>query len=410
MAIKRTSSIDRSTSLPIGSSFTSQSQIAQAAIEQDIADELHGNREMDNDDDIENTLSPTISRQEYSGHSLTGSYHRPNYFASGVNKPPFSVAASLPERNYLTEREEAEAIAEERSLLRDNSIIPPKHPRARRDSSRSNITANRIRDRISPAIPRIASHQELNDEEHAIDERPAAETSALLGDGGDPAQPYGGCDDETVTQKWEEAVADGKISTTWQREAKVIARYSRPLILTFLLQWSFTQASVVTVGHIGKKELGAVSLGSMTAGITGYAVYQGLATSLDTLCAQAYGSGHKTLVGLQMQRMALFLWAITIPIAIVWASGTQILTAIIPDAEVAALAGRYLKVLIAGAPGYAAFESGKRFVQAQGMFSVNMYCLLICAPLNALMHYLFVFVSCLISFDQRIKLLRGASS
>jgi MATE family multidrug resistance protein len=88
--------------------------------------------------------------------------------------------------------------------------------------------------------------------------------------------------------------------------------------------------------------------------------------------------------------MLYFLWLITIPIAIIWAFGTEIISLIVPEQETARLAGLYLKVLIAGAPGYAAFESGKRYLQAQGLFSATMYVLLICAPLNALMNYLFV--------------------
>ncbi|RYP13709.1 hypothetical protein DL767_010613 [Monosporascus sp. MG133] len=44
----------------------------------------------------------------------------------------------------------------------------------------------------------------------------------------------------------------------------------------------------------------------VTANVTCYAPMQGLATTLDTLCAQAYGSGHKHLVGLQLQRMTYF--------------------------------------------------------------------------------------------------------
>lgn len=63
------------------------------------------------------------------------------------------------------------------------------------------------------------------------------------------------------------------------------------------------------MGHIGVAELGAASLGSMSANISGYAIFQGLSTSLDTLCAQAYGSGRKKLVGLQMQRMIYFFVA-----------------------------------------------------------------------------------------------------
>jgi MATE family multidrug resistance protein len=128
----------------------------------------------------------------------------------------------------------------------------------------------------------------------------------------------------------------------------------------------------------------------VTASITGYAVYAGLATSLDTLCSQAYGSGRLHLVGLQLQRMLYFLWLITIPIAIIWFFGTQLLSHIVPEQETAHLAGLYLKILILGTPGYATFEAGKRYLQAQGLFSATMYVLLICAPLNALMNYIFV--------------------
>jgi len=37
--------------------------------------------------------------------------------------------------------------------------------------------------------------------------------------------------------------------------------------------------TIFVVGHIGTDELGAVSLATMTANITGLAVYEGLATS-----------------------------------------------------------------------------------------------------------------------------------
>lgn len=219
----------------------------------------------------------------------------------------------------------------------------------------------------------------------------ASERTALLGSlgpqEGDESTP------EYTTIRWQNATGPTKNQKIWQREAQVLARYSRSLILTCMLQYSLPMASIFTVGHIGKIELGAVSLASMTVNITGYAVYQGLATSLDTLCAQAYGSGNKVLVGLQMQRMIYFLWVMTIPIGIIWLSGTQILEAIVPEKETAALAGLYLKVVLFGAPGYAVFESGKRFAQAQGLFSATLYVLLLCAPLNAFLNWLFVWVS-----------------
>jgi MATE family multidrug resistance protein len=128
----------------------------------------------------------------------------------------------------------------------------------------------------------------------------------------------------------------------------------------------------------------------MTANITCYAPIQGLSTCLDTLCAQAYGSGHKHLVGLQLQRMTVLLWILLFPIALLWYNATAILTSIIPDPETAALAGMYIKVLILGTPGVAAFESGKRFVQAQGLFHATTWVLLVGAPLNIFANWFFV--------------------
>ena len=74
----------------------------------------------------------------------------------------------------------------------------------------------------------------------------------------------------TNTRPCEDDVADildlsrenGTVHTTWKHEAKVLAAYSRPLIITFVLQYSVPLVSVVTVGHLGKAELGAVSISS----------------------------------------------------------------------------------------------------------------------------------------------------
>jgi len=180
--------------------------------------------------------------------------------------------------------------------------------------------------------------------------------------------------------------------TTAGQEARLLFQYSVPLMGTYLLQYSFSLTTLFVVGHIGTQELGAVSLATMTANITGLAVYEGLATSLDTLCAQAYGSGRKELVGLYLQRMVLFMLAATVPIGAVWLCSGWILAALVPETELAHLAGRYLSLLLAGAPGYAIFEAGKRFTQAQGLFNAALFVLLISTPINMLLHYAFVFV------------------
>jgi len=378
------------TSRSFGTSYRSGQNALEIA-EQSIAKDCEDNDGLREGQNVGAALSRTTShdRAGLSQHSMAGNYRRPSW-TSGAPRP--FMASQPPERGVSLDQEREAAIREERSLLRDNNLLPRKHSR---QSSSENATGKNLKRYASVSAFSISRHKSARmDEEEATgtdgETNEITEATTLLnGDdhtsAEDPAESA-----EAIDAKWEQAVLNGQIQTNWRREAKVLVQYSAPLMLTFILQNSLTLTSVFTVGHIGKIELGAVSLGSMTANITGYAVYHGLATSLDTLCAQAYGSGRKKLVGLQLQRMVFFLWAITIPIAAIWLAGGRILAAIVPEKETAELAGLYLKVLIFGAPGYALFESAKRYVQAQGRFAATMYVLLICAPLNVFLHWLLV--------------------
>lgn len=277
------------TSVSSQRSFLSSSPIAYESIARDLEDEEDGEDDEEERARFDNTEAAetdhwlhNTSEQQY---SLVGSYRRTSYVASGP-RPLFPSAQGPDSRRAVNEQDREAALAEERSLLRDNHLIPPKHPR--RESHSSGFL------KLPGFVPRKGTQQ---DDESALEDG-IEETSEVTGLLNGSAEPYGGVDTpENINKKWEEAVASGLITTTWQREAVVLARYSRSLILTFMLQYSLTVASIFTVGHIGKVELGAVSLASMTANITGYAVYQGLATSLDTLCAQAYGSGMNNLQG-----------------------------------------------------------------------------------------------------------------
>ncbi|EPS38065.1 hypothetical protein H072_8208 [Dactylellina haptotyla CBS 200.50] len=310
------------------------------------------------DEDIENDARLAVPFDP--DLQLGNSYRRRASVVCGSMSTRSALISSSPlPPAYITSSEREQMIEDERSLLRDNHILPRK--------------------RSIHGLPWQQRHGAATEEDPLLPQAgSSSEDSETLAANADP------------TSKWKDSVEAGKITTTWQRETKVLARYSGPLIVTFLLQYSLTVASVFSVGKLGTNELAAVSLASMTSNITGYTIYQGLATSLDTLCSQAYGSGKKKLVGLHMQRCFWFLMLITIPIVLVWESSEYILRPIVPEPELCRLAGGYLRVLAIGAPGYAAWEVGKRFVQAQGIFSASTYILLICAPINALLNYLLV--------------------
>lgn len=175
-------------------------------------------------------------------------------------------------------------------------------------------------------------------------------------------------------------------------ELKRLARYSAPLIITFFLEQIFSLVCVVFVGHLGKEELAAVSMASMTSTIV-LAIFEGIATSLDTLCPQAYGAGHYKYVGIHTLRCSLFSLCVFIPAALVWYFSGLFLSKIIDDSKVVDLTQKFLRILIFGGPPYILFENGKRFLQAQGIFDAATYILFITAPLNFFMNWVLVYSS-----------------
>lgn len=199
-----------------------------------------------------------------------------------------------------------------------------------------------------------------------------------------------GDDIQRLSDVWVGAIDSGKITTNWYNEFTALVVTSIPLAITFLLQNSLSVASIFVVSHLGKTELGAVTLGSMTANITGLAAFQGMATALDTLCSQSYGAGKYKQVGVHFQRCTALMLTVFLGVSLIWWFSYDILTTIVDEKELAYLASRYLRIMIIGAPGYILFETGKKFLQSQGIFKAGTYVLIICAPLNAILNYVLV--------------------
>lgn len=154
------------------------------------------------------------------------------------------------------------------------------------------------------------------------------------------------------------------------------------MMLSFFLQYSEQFAGVFSLGHLGRLQLAAASLATMTATITGLTIFTGISTALETLCSQAYGSGQRHELGLHLQRCLLLELICFIPISVVWLNAETIMLWLRQDPDLARLCGSFLRIYWFGAPGYAIFEALKRFQQAQNIFHASTYVLLITAPLN----------------------------
>ncbi|KAG8746276.1 hypothetical protein FRC10_005525 [Ceratobasidium sp. 414] len=91
-------------------------------------------------------------------------------------------------------------------------------------------------------------------------------------------------------------------------EAWVLLRYAAPVVCTTLVEYSLVVTSIITVGRLSTEKLAGASLGSMTAGVTGFSIIQGFACALDSLLPAAWTGANPSHVGLWTQRM-LFLMA-----------------------------------------------------------------------------------------------------
>ncbi|KAJ6571996.1 mate-domain-containing protein [Mycena capillaripes] len=241
-------------------------------------------------------------------------------------------------------------------------------------SHTSNSHIARRPSRPSMAAPTIAHNLHLT--------LPPTETTPLLNS------------DPPVPRIQEEYPSDNDLSTTevYLSELWILTKYSLPVFGTHLLEYSLIMAPVLSIGHLstGTTALAGITLGSMTASVSGFSILQGFVSALDTVLPSAWTSPQPNLVGLWSQRMAVLMGAGLIPMYFIWFNAEAILLGLKQDPEVARLAALYLKWVSLGLPAYAFNLISRRYFQSQGLFAVPTRIICIVAPINALLNYILV--------------------
>ncbi|KAI9058028.1 MATE efflux family protein [Trametes sanguinea] len=188
----------------------------------------------------------------------------------------------------------------------------------------------------------------------------------------------------------EDRVEPPNVLKMFKEEAAVLVKYTVPVFVTHLFEYSLVIASVISIGHLSTTALAASTLGSMTASVSGYSIIQGFASTLDTMLPSAWTSTQPQLVGLWSQRMAIVMAATLVPILCIWFSSESILLFLKQEPEVARLAAVYLRWAAIGLPAYAFNSISRRYFQSQGLFTVPTRIILGVAPVNAALNYLLV--------------------
>ncbi|KAF7323681.1 RNA helicase [Mycena kentingensis (nom. inval.)] len=183
---------------------------------------------------------------------------------------------------------------------------------------------------------------------------------------------------------------EGGTAAEYWEELKILTRYSLPVFGTHLLEYSLIIAPVFSIGHLSTTALAAITLGSMTAGVSGFSILEGMVSALDTMLPSAWTSSEPQLVGLWSQRMVVVMGASLIPMYCIWWNAEAILLVLRQEPEVAHLAAVYLRWVSLGLPAYAVNLVSGRYFQAQGLFDVPTRIVCLVAPVNALLNYLLV--------------------
>lgn len=179
--------------------------------------------------------------------------------------------------------------------------------------------------------------------------------------------------------------------TSGSKELKYILGNSALISLTFLMEYSLTIISLFVIGHVctSSDDLASASLAVMTYNITGLAFIEGMATSLDTFCSQAFGAQKYTKVGLYMLRCSAMIFSGMIPIIVAWWFSASWLGYLIPEHDILPNIQLFLRTISFGVPGLILFETGKRFLQSQGDFEAGTYALSFTVPVNITLVVLF---------------------
>ena len=171
----------------------------------------------------------------------------------------------------------------------------------------------------------------------------------------------------------------------------IINKLAWPCVVSCLAGQLFPFISLLFTGHIGPGVyLDGTGLALSFANVTGTSFILGFSSGMDTLCSQAYGGKNYRLVGVYFQRAILLSLLVCFPIWALWLNAESILILLHQDAAVAAVAGKYLRILCVAKPAVMMYFLAKIFLETQNVMKPSIFINIIGDVVNIGCHYFFV--------------------
>ncbi|XP_039113873.1 protein DETOXIFICATION 55 [Dioscorea cayenensis subsp. rotundata] len=124
-------------------------------------------------------------------------------------------------------------------------------------------------------------------------------------------------------------------------ELKRMKDIGLPITAINLINYLKGMISVIYIGRLGRLELAGGALAVGFTNITGYSVLSGLATGMEPVCSQAFGSRNLPCVISALRRTILLLLLASLPISLLWINLETLMLHLQQDKEISKVAGKY---------------------------------------------------------------------
>lgn len=175
-------------------------------------------------------------------------------------------------------------------------------------------------------------------------------------------------------------------------ELKELWRMALPITAMNCLVYVRAVVSVLFLGRLGSLELagGALSIGFTN--ITGYSVLVGLASGLEPVCSQAYGSKNQDLLLLSLHRMVFILLLAIIPITLLWVNLEPIMLFMHQDKDITSTAATYCLYSLPDLLTNTLLQPLRVYLRSQGVTKPQMWCTLVAVIFHIPLNFVLVVV------------------
>lgn len=170
--------------------------------------------------------------------------------------------------------------------------------------------------------------------------------------------------------------------TSVAAELRALWGMAAPITALNCVVYLRAMVSVLCLGRLGPLDLAGGALAIGITNITGHSVLFGLASGLEPLCAQAFGSRNHDLLTLSVQRAVLLLFLAAVPIALLWLNVGPILVALGQDPTISAHAASYAAFALPDLAAGAVLQPLRVYLRSQGITRPMAACSAIAVALH----------------------------